>query len=87
MSCPACAAVKNAKRGGGIYTHLSEGTADLSEVVLGDILVQVSDVQLEACQCSGVAEDNVPLPGVLGLLFLLASNVCMYTQETTGHIR
>lgn len=54
-----------------VCVYLAEGTADFSQIVLRDVLVQVSDVQLEAGQGRGVAENNVPLPRVLGLLFLL----------------
>ena len=50
---------------------LSEGAADLPEVILRDVLVEVADVQLQPCQGSGVAENYIGLSGrVLGLLLL-----------------
>lgn len=52
-------------------SDLSEGAADLPEVILRDVLVQVPDVQLQACQGGSVAEDDVGLRRrVLGLLLL-----------------
>ena len=54
-----------------ISSHLSEGATNLPEVILRDILVQVPDVQLQASQSGGIAEDDIGLSrGVLGLLLL-----------------
>lgn len=52
------------------HSYLSEGPADLPEVVLRDVLVQVADVQFETRQGRRVAEDNVSSSGVLRLLLL-----------------
>lgn len=72
----------------GNVTHLSEGPADLPKVVLRDVLVQVSDVELEARKSGSVAEDDISLPGVLRLLFLSQQQTTTSTttrgKETKG---
>lgn len=70
----------------GGHAHLAEGTANLSEVVFRDVLVQVSDVQLQSGHGSSVPEDGLGLAvGVLRLLLLHRSNKTC-TQHA-GYVR
>lgn len=68
-----------------ISSHLSEGAANLPEVILRDVLVQVPDVQLEACQGGGVPEDDIGLSrGVLGLLLLQSQRFSVLWMDVSS---